>query len=449
VPLEQLGARAHPAPRPMTWGRLHDFALDCMRFGREQFGFDTLTIVDSDQLALRPGYSAWLAQCLAAKPNAGMLGNSPTRQLPSTATPPAKVAFAELDLWRPLLQRFEKGEQKFVHWSFWPATVYTAAAAADLVRFFDEDEQFKSILARSKIWATEEVILPTLTALLGHELVAHPCSYDFVKYRCPYTPQQMQHALDRADVFWAHPIQRRFDDVLRKQIRERHDGYGTKSPTSVGPRVGETSAPLQVTPPDPPLLLTRPILANMRRIEGWLEDDEADLLIGATVRALTDIPQARAIVEVGSYCGKATVVLAAVVKALCPQAKVYSIDPHDGRIGAADKIVVVPPSLPKLLRNLQAAGVEANVEVIQSNPAEVTWSRPIALLLIDGLHDHASVSSDFQHFQTALAPGGYVAFHDYATYFPGVMQLVGELIASRQYRCVQSVGTLALLQKIV
>src|SRR5580704_17462980 len=55
LPFEKYGATIHPSPRPMKWGRLHDFALDSMRFALAQGRFDTLTIVDSDQLAIRPG----------------------------------------------------------------------------------------------------------------------------------------------------------------------------------------------------------------------------------------------------------------------------------------------------------------------------------------------------------------------------------------------------------
>src|SRR5215467_839594 len=54
----------HPSPQPMAWGRLHDFALDCMRFALDYLPFDTLTIVDSDQLVTRAGYSEYLASFL-------------------------------------------------------------------------------------------------------------------------------------------------------------------------------------------------------------------------------------------------------------------------------------------------------------------------------------------------------------------------------------------------
>ena len=46
---ERSGVLVHPEPRAMKWGKLHDFALDCMRFALERLDFDTLTIVDSDR----------------------------------------------------------------------------------------------------------------------------------------------------------------------------------------------------------------------------------------------------------------------------------------------------------------------------------------------------------------------------------------------------------------
>ncbi len=203
-PFARYGAVLHPTPRPMAWGRLHDFALDCMRFALSHLPFDTLTIVDSDQLALRSGYSARLADFFAEQRGVGLLGNCPDVQTAATRIPPARIAHAEIDLWRPFLRRFPEGEAKFVHWSFWPTTVFTAPAARDLVRLCDEDTQLQQILRITRAWATEEVILPTLVALLGYRVAANPCSYDFVKFRAAYSIQQLETALDRSDVFWAH-----------------------------------------------------------------------------------------------------------------------------------------------------------------------------------------------------------------------------------------------------
>ena len=78
----------HPSPRPMAWGKLHEFAIDCMRFALQEFNFETLTIVDSDQLALRPGYSEQLAACLAGRPRVGMLWQLPGPPAFQDANPP-------------------------------------------------------------------------------------------------------------------------------------------------------------------------------------------------------------------------------------------------------------------------------------------------------------------------------------------------------------------------
>ena len=185
----------------------------------------------------------------------------------------------------------------------------------------------------------------------------------------------------------------------------------------------------------------------MKRIEGWLDDEEADLLIGATAHALSELPEARAVVEVGSYCGRGTVVLGSVVKAVRPTARVWSIDPHDGKLGTADRYITVSPSFEKLKTNIAAAGLTDVVEIVRSAVPEVSWQKPIALLLIDGLHDYANVGAGLCHFEPWLARGGYVAFHDYARYFPGVVAFVDELVASGGYSNVHSVKTLIVLQK--
>jgi hypothetical protein len=195
------------------------------------------------------------------------------------------------------------------------------------------------------------------------------------------------------------------------------------------------------------LPLTLAILARMRAVEGWLDDDEADLLIAAAVRALNDAPNAHAIVEVGSYCGRGTVVLGSVVKAVRPAVRVWAVDPHDGKIGAADRSVAVGPTLEKLKANLARASVADVVEVVHAAAPQVAWKEPIALLVIDGLHDYAHVSQDFAHFGPWVANGGYVAFHDYAGYFPGVVAFVDELLADGVCRKVHCAGSMIVLRK--
>lgn len=195
------------------------------------------------------------------------------------------------------------------------------------------------------------------------------------------------------------------------------------------------------------LPLTLPILSQMKQVEGWLEEDEADALIAAATQALTTLPLTPAVIEIGSYCGRSTVVLGSVAQRI-PGAKVHAIDPHDGQVGALDQgIQTGPPTLHKFKQTIARANLEGVVELIQALSFEVAWDKPIAMLLIDGLHDYANVARDFYHFDAHVAPGGYVAFHDYADYYPGVKALVHEVLAAGNYHQVQCVRSLMVIQK--
>jgi len=433
LPLDRYGAAAHPAPRPMRWGFLHEFALDCMRHALAQIPFDTITFVDSDQLATRTGFAARLARFLADHPRAGLLGSAktPRGRQPS---PPAAQALKELDLWRPFLRRFPEGEAKFAHWTFWPGTVFTNHAAQDLVALWDGDRQLRDLMGRSRIWATEEVVLPTLAALLGHEVVQGPGSYDYLKFRARYTPRQLEAALADPEVHWVHPIPRRYDDPLRRHLRERLHG---RAPDRANPAARH-----------PGLLLAGAVIAEMRGVEGWLTDEEADLLIGAATRALSALPAPHHLVEVGSHCGKATLVLGRVVQALRPDARIHAVDPHDGRVGARDRgLHETGPTRQKFERTMERAALGGTVRTIQATAPAVPWDAPISLLLVDGLHDYSSVAADFRHFEGWLLEGGLAAFHDYAEYFPGVRIFVDELVRSRGWRLLHRAGTLVVLEK--
>lgn len=199
---------------------------------------------------------------------------------------------------------------------------------------------------------------------------------------------------------------------------------------------------------DVDLILTLPLLARMKQIPGWLEEDEADLLIAITSRALIQFSTS-AVVEVGSYCGRSTVVLGSVAKALGTGAKVYAIDPHLGQVGAlGEGIYGDTPTLETFRRNMMDAGVTSVVEIIQKHSFDVIWDQPISLLLIDGFHDYLNVSRDFLHFEPWVVGEGYVAFHDYADYYPGVKAFVNEILNSRPYSQVHCIRSLIVVQKL-
>jgi hypothetical protein len=187
-----------------------------------------------------------------------------------------------------------------------------------------------------------------------------------------------------------------------------------------------------------------PILARMRPIEGWLDEEEADLLIATATRALLTLPGHAALVEIGSYCGRSTVVLASVVQALDSLAQVHAIDPHEGALAVGG--AQAAPTLERLRENLRRTGLADAVRIVPRRSCDVVWDQPIRLLFIDGLHDYESVSADFRHFERFVVCDGLVAFHDYAEYWPGVKRLVDELVASGRWRLVGRARSLVTLQ---
>jgi hypothetical protein len=115
VVLERLGAVMHPMPRPMTWGRLHDFAFDCLEYALDHDSFDALTFVDSDQLLARRGYAGAVQAALEQDPQAGVLA-TPSRWGDGAVSHQAQLALQERALWEPLLERFSSGRDRFPSW---------------------------------------------------------------------------------------------------------------------------------------------------------------------------------------------------------------------------------------------------------------------------------------------------------------------------------------------
>lgn len=439
-PYERYGVIIHPNPVSQNHGYLHTFALDCMEYALEKISFDILTIVDSDQLAIRSGYSAYLSQFFASTSNVGMLSSMPERILPDNKINHVAVQiFKEYDLWKPLFSDFPEEASEFIHWTFWPSTVFKVAAIRDLVALFKENDQLKKIMRFTKIWATEEVIFPTLIRLLGYEIAKNPCSYDFVKYKQVYTTQNINSALNKTDAYWIHPIERRYENPLRTYIRKQFNEYAVNEDPKIIPERSDAT-----------IFKNFVLINGIKQIEGWLDDNEADLLIEITRKVCKEFKGTHSIVEIGSYHGKSTVLFGSILKEYLSSAKVYAIDTHDGKLGAIDQgLKSFAPSFISFQRNIEKIGLSDIVEPIKDRACNVKWQLPISILFIDGLHDYPNVARDFWHFEEWIIQGGYIAFHDYADYYPGVQAFVNELLNADTYRKVQKAHSLVVLEKII
>ncbi len=434
---DRYGVLVHPAPRPMRVGQLHGFALDCFEFAETVDAFDTVTIVDSDQLLQREGYSGFLDSRLEADAGVGLWSSSPRRQRPgATDSSTVDAALREHHLWRRLHARFGQPRLDSIHWTFWPGTIFAREARRALLELVRRDGEIRDILDQTTMWASEEVLLPTLVALLGFGIGRNPTDLSLVRWRPSIESAELPGAASASEAFWLHPVPRELNHRTRVAIRSRFDDYSPRRTLEPVERLWS-----------PPRHLAAPLLRIMAPIEGWLEPDEAEVLIGVVAEVGED-GASPTIVEVGSHCGRATVVMAHLLRSLGSSGRIVAVDTHDGRVGASDRgILDVGPTHERFTANLRSAGVAELVESIRSRSWEVDWHDEIDLLVIDGLHDYLNVSRDFFSFEDHLRSGGLAAFHDYADYFPGVRAFVDELVGTRTYTPVARAGSMVVLRK--
>jgi predicted O-methyltransferase YrrM len=201
--------------------------------------------------------------------------------------------------------------------------------------------------------------------------------------------------------------------------------------------------------PDPDDAAAGAILDRMEQVEGWLRRDEGALLLRTAGQAVAGRP-APAIVEVGSYCGRSTIVLASAAMTANPAACIYAIDPHEGEVSAPNTLGGVrreAPTFERFRANVAAAGVDGLIHAIRRRSYDVPWAAPISFLFVDGLHDYENVARDFRHFEPYLSEGAYVAFHDCNDDYPGVQAFVAGLAGDASYEEVDRAVSLVVFRK--
>ena len=129
------------------------------------------------------------------------------------------------------------------------------------------------------------------------------------------------------------------------------------------------------------------------------------------------------IAEIGTYCGKSTIYLAAAARAAGQ--RVITVDHHHGSEENQpgweyhDPLLVDPATgrldtLPHFRATLAASGLEDQVIAIVGPSAAVAalWRAPLGMLFIDGGHTQAAADADYAGWVPWLAVGGALAIHD-------------------------------------
>ena len=116
---------------------------------------------------------------------------------------------------------------------------------------------------------------------------------------------------------------------------------------------------------------------------------------------LAGVVRSGAVVEIGSFEGYSTIILAKAIKASHSAGEVYAIDPHTGIGCESDEVVLssVGDTWSRFNDNVRQVGVADIVQgrKMTSEEAAESWEKPIGLLFIDGSHRYEDVNPHFPY----------------------------------------------------
>ena len=195
------------------------------------------------------------------------------------------------------------------------------------------------------------------------------------------------------------------------------------------------------------------------QVKGFLEKQEAQSLYQFAKKYCSLGP----CLEIGSYCGKSTVYLGAAVKE--NNQILYSIDHHKGSEEQQPGEEFFDPdlldetgkginTLPFFLETLDKADLRDNVIPIVSTSVEASevWSKPLAMVFIDGGHSDQAANDDYDVWHPHIIQGGLLAIHDV---FPNPedggrppFNIYRKAKESSLFKEVDMINSLALLEKL-
>jgi predicted O-methyltransferase YrrM len=176
-------------------------------------------------------------------------------------------------------------------------------------------------------------------------------------------------------------------------------------------------------------------LAQVRDVDGWMSPDQAERLY----RAAAGTRSGEQIVEIGSFRGRSTIVLASAAADGVP---VVAIDPHAGNDRGPEEIEGFASEAATdhdvFTDNLAAAGVTDRVHHVRkfSNEAHADVPGEIAVLYIDGAHRFAPARADIVEWGARVSSGGTMLIHDSFSSVGVTLAILRELLVSPRFRYV-------------
>jgi hypothetical protein len=175
-------------------------------------------------------------------------------------------------------------------------------------------------------------------------------------------------------------------------------------------------------------------------VEGWLTEAQARRLD----RCARAVPGGGRIVEIGSFRGRSTIVLA---RAAAPAVEVVAIDPHLGSDRGPQEIAAQPElgeEDTQLFRaNLERHGVAERVRHVRMASSEAPLEDAIDLLYVDGAHRFGPARGDIVRWGARVRDGGTMLVHDSFSSIGVTLALLTSVTFARRWRFAGRDGSLA------
>ena len=200
------------------------------------------------------------------------------------------------------------------------------------------------------------------------------------------------------------------------------------------------------------------LFALAEQVQGFMPTDEGGALYDAALHYL----HGGIGVEIGTYCGKSTLLLGAAAQQT--GSVLFTVDHHHGSeehqpgweyhdAALVDEVTGLFDTLLTFRRTLDAAGLDDHVVAVVGKSPVVAraWRTPLQFLFIDGGHSEAAATQDFDGWAKWVSPGGALVIHDV---FPDPKDggrppyyIYCRAIDSGQFREVSVTGSLRVLER--
>jgi len=175
------------------------------------------------------------------------------------------------------------------------------------------------------------------------------------------------------------------------------------------------------------------ILRSVDGVEGWMTPGQGATLIDAARRC----PPGGTIVEIGSFRGRSTIVLA---RAAAESVRIIAIDPHAGNDRGPQEIdgfaAEAAGDHAVFVANLEAAGVTNRVRHLRmfSGSALTEVEGDVDVLYIDGAHRYGPARADIRAWGSRVGDGGTMLIHDSFSSIGVTAAILRELAFGSQFR---------------